>query len=70
MIEIKKIKKGNKEYFYIVHSYREGKAVKKNQFYLGKSIPKDIEKKKKNLCRDFIRWNSEYTERIEFIFAH
>jgi len=34
MVEIKKIKKGKKEYFYLVHSYREGKSVKKKQFYL------------------------------------
>jgi len=55
MVEIKKIKKGNKEYFYIVHSYREGKAVKKKQFYLGESIPKDIEEKKKEFMREFYK---------------
>jgi Fic family protein len=55
MVEIKKIKKGNKEYFYIVHSYREGKAVKKKQFYLGESIPKDIEIKKKEFMQEFYK---------------
>lgn len=55
MVEIKKIKKGDKEYFYIVHSYREGKAVKKKQFYLGESIPKDIEEKKKEFMQEFYK---------------
>jgi len=55
MVEIKKIKKGNKEYFYIVHSYREGKSVKKKQFYLGESIPKDIEEKKKKFMQEFYK---------------
>ncbi|MEX2017168.1 MAG: Fic family protein [Candidatus Pacearchaeota archaeon] len=55
MVEIKKIKKGNKEYFYIVHSYREGKSVKKKQFYLGESIPKDIEEKKREFLQEFYK---------------
>lgn len=55
MVGIKKIKKGNKEYFYIVHSYREGKSVKKKQFYLGDVIPKDIEEKKKEFMQEFYK---------------
>lgn len=55
MVEIKKIKKGNKEYFYIVHSYREGKTVKKKQVYLGESVPKDIEEKKRGFMREFYK---------------
>lgn len=55
MVEIKKIKKGNKEYFYIVHSYREKQSVKKKQSYLGESIPKDIEKKKKEFMQEFYK---------------
>ena len=55
MVEIKRIKKGNKEYFYIVHSYREGKSVKKKQFYLGESIPRDIEEKKKEFMQEFYK---------------
>jgi len=55
MVEIKKIKKGKKEYFYIVHSYRKGKTVQKKQLYLGNSIPKDIEKKKKEFMQDFYK---------------
>ncbi len=65
MVEIKKIKKGNKEYFYIVHSYREGKTVKKKQLYLGDSIPKDIEEKKKEFMREF--YKMKFFEDIEKI---
>jgi len=55
MVEIKKIKKGKKEYFYLVHSYRSGKSVQKKQFYLGDSIPKNIEKMKKEFMQEFYR---------------
>lgn len=53
MVEIKKLKKGKKEYFYLVHSYREGKFVKKKQIYLGGSIPKNIEEQKKKFIQEF-----------------
>lgn len=65
MVEIKKLKKGNKEYFYIVHSYREGKTVKKKQLYLGDSIPKDIEEKKKEFMQEF--YKMKFFEDIEKI---
>ena len=55
MVEIKKIKKGNKKYYYLTHSYREGKSVKKKQLYLGDSIPKDIEKQKKKFIQEFYK---------------
>lgn len=55
MVELKKIKKGNKEYYYLVHSYRKGKTVKKKQVYLGDSIPKDIEERKKRFMQDFYK---------------
>jgi len=43
---IKKNIKGQ-GYYYLEHSFREGKEVKKIDRYLGKEIPKDIEKLKK-----------------------
>lgn len=49
MVEIKEIRKGSKKYFYLVHSFREGKSVKKKQSYLGESVPENIEEKNKNL---------------------
>jgi len=55
MVELKKLKKGNKEYFYLVHSYREGKSVKKKQLYLGSSIPKDLDEKKKEFIQEFYK---------------
>jgi Fic family protein len=55
MVEIKKMKKGDQEYYYLVHSYREGKKVKKIQSYLGKEIPKNIEELKINLISNFYK---------------
>lgn len=55
MVEIKEIKKGRKKYFYLVHSYREGKSVRKKQLYLGELIPKDIESKKKEFTQEFYK---------------
>jgi Fic family protein len=55
MVELKKLKKGNKEYFYLVHSYREGKSIKKKQLYLGNTIPKDLDKKKKKFIQEFYK---------------
>ena len=55
MVELKKIKKGNKEYYYLVQSYRQGKSVKKKQVYLGDSIPKEIDEKKKEFMQEFYK---------------
>jgi len=55
MVELKKIKKGKKEYYYLVHSYRQGKSVRKKQVYLGDSIPKDIDEKKKEFMHEFYK---------------
>jgi len=55
MVELKKISKGNKEYYYLVHSYRQGKHVKKKQVYLGDSIPKDLDEKKKEFMQEFYK---------------
>lgn len=53
VVELKKLEKGNKKYFYLAHSYRDGKSVKKKQVYLGGSIPKDIENQKIKFMREF-----------------
>lgn len=55
MVEIKEMAKGNKKYFYLVHSYREGKSVKKKQVYLGENIPENIEEKKKEFMQEFYK---------------
>lgn len=55
MVELKKIKKGNNEYYYLVHSYRKGKSVNKKQLYLGDSVPEDLEKQKKKFIQEFYK---------------
>lgn len=55
MVELKKIKKGRKEYFYLTHSFREGKKIKKKQIYLGNSIPKNLDEEKKKFMHDFYK---------------
>jgi Fic family protein len=55
MVELKKIRRGKKEYFYLVHSHREGKSVKKKQAYLGDAIPKDLDEKKKKFMQEFYK---------------
>ena len=55
MVELKKVRKGKKYYFYLVHSYRNGKSIKKKQLYLGDSIPKDIDIQKKKFIQEFYK---------------
>jgi len=43
-MKIIKRKKGKQEYFYLKHDFRKGKKVITKEKYLGKKIPKDIEK--------------------------
>lgn len=69
MVEIKEIKKGNKRYYYLTHSYRDGKSVKKKQLYLGNALPKDIEEEKKKFMQDFYREKFlESINKIKFKF--
>lgn len=49
MVSIVKKKVKGREYFYLMHSMREGKKVRKIEKYLGKTIPKNIEELKKSL---------------------
>ena len=65
MVELKKIRKGKKDYFYLVHSYRDGKAVKKKQLYLGDSIPENLDKKKKEFIQEF--YKEKFLNNIEKI---
>jgi Fic family protein len=47
-----KRKKGKEEYFYLQHSFREDNKVKTREKYLGKNIPKNIEKIKEELGKE------------------
>jgi Fic family protein len=55
MVEIKEMRKGSKKYYYLMHSYRKGRAVKKKQVYLGSSIPKDLKERKKEFMQEFYK---------------
>ncbi|MDP2750507.1 MAG: Fic family protein [Nanoarchaeota archaeon] len=57
MVSLKKKTMGNKEYYYLEHSFRKGKSIKKKELYLGSEMPENIEKIKK----EFI--NSIYKEK-------
>lgn len=51
-MRIIKRKKGKKEYFYLQHSFRKGKKVVTKEKYLGRKIPENIEKIKKELKKE------------------
>jgi len=55
MVNIKKRKVGKENYFYIEHSFRDGEKVQKKQKYLGKEIPKDIDKIKKDFLSELYK---------------
>ncbi len=52
---IKKKQIGNQIYYYLEHSFREGNKVKKIDRYLGKEIPKNIEKIKNEFIFDIYK---------------
>lgn len=56
----KKIVKG-RTYYYLEHSYREGKKVQKKSIYLGSKIPKNTEEIKKRFLDDISRktWQAD-----------
>src|SRR3989338_5812062 len=43
-----KRKRRKETYYYLKHTYREGKKIKTKELYLGKTLPKDLEKIKEN----------------------
>lgn len=45
-------KKGNKRYFYLQHSLRDGKKIITKERYIGTKIPKDIDKIKEEFGRN------------------
>jgi len=52
IMRVIKRKKGSSEYFYLQHSFRKGNKVITKEKYLGKEIPKDIEKIKEQLKKE------------------
>ncbi len=61
MVRIKKKLLKNKTYYYLEHSIREGKKVIKKEKYLGRKIPSNIDKIKKEFV-DEIRKETWYAD--------
>jgi len=70
MVTIKTKKIKDQIYYYLEHSIRKGKQVKKKEIYIGKKIPKNIEQLKKNLLDDIYkeRWYAD-VDRIKQRFS-
>jgi Fic family protein len=47
MVSLKKQKLGNKEYYYLHHSFRINGTIRTKELYLGETLPKDLENKKR-----------------------
>ncbi len=66
-MKVVKRKKGNEEYYYLRHSYREKDKVKSKERYLGKEIPKDIEKIKFQFSKEV---EKDINKKLELIKKH
>jgi Fic family protein len=64
MVVVRKRKIGDQTYFYLEHSYRNGTKVEKKELYLGKELPKDIAKIKKDFFAEF---SGDLHEQLELI---
>ncbi len=64
-MRIIKIKKGKEHYFYLKYSYRKGKRVITKEKYLGKKIPKDIDKITQDLKEELQKGIYEKLEKIK-----
>lgn len=49
MTAVRTVIRGRRKYYYLVHSYRWGGALRKKQSYLGSRVPRDISEKNRNL---------------------
>jgi Fic family protein len=52
MVQIRKVKLGKGTYYYLEQSIRKANGVRKKRLYLGKTIPKNINKLKENFIRE------------------
>ncbi|MBS3107475.1 Fic family protein [Candidatus Woesearchaeota archaeon] len=55
MVSVKKRIIGNREYYYLEHSFREGSLIKKKELYLGAKVPGNIENIKKSFIDEIDR---------------
>lgn len=67
---IRKRKLGNKDFFYLEHSLRISRRVKKKEKYLGSAIPKEIEKIKKEFFHElFVEKYKKSLDKIKEEFS-
>ena len=64
MVTIREKKTGEQTYYYLEHSVREGNKVIKKEKYLGKEIPKDIDKIKRQFVIELYKekWFSDFEQ--------
>ena len=64
MVTIREKKTGEQTYYYLEHSVREGNKVIKKEKYLGKKIPKDIDKIKRQFVVELYKekWFSDFEQ--------
>jgi NADH:ubiquinone oxidoreductase subunit E len=60
---LKKVNINNHDYYYLFHTVRDGKKYKKLSKYLGKEIPKNIEKIKDEFSKEIHQQPSEESTR-------
>lgn len=65
-----KKKKGNKEYYYIQNSIRKGKKVITKEYYVGKTVPKDINQIMQKIDHESKKELYKKLERIKFNFQN
>lgn len=61
MVTIRKRNVGNQTYYYLEHTFRANKKIEKHETYLGKKLPKNIEKLKKEFLQEWLkeRWHNK-----------
>ena len=68
MVIVYKKRLKNKEYYYLSHSYREENKILKKELFLGKTIPKNIEKIKTDFFIEFFQ--EKYESKLKSIKAN
>jgi len=67
MVTVVNRPKGNQDYYYLYHDSKKGKR-KQREEYLGKSVPADIEDRKKNFALDIER--EDWKPQLEKIYQN
>lgn len=65
MVNIRIDKQGNKKYYYLEHTIREGKNFKNKRIYLGDALPKNIEELKEKFLYEL--FEELYSKELENI---